>query len=62
MHVLIWPSPYKLVVPAKLQDLRPSPSFTKSSMDFHMTLLKKLDMFCPSVLQFFFFKAAAMFW
>ena len=26
------PTPYKSVVPAKLQDLRPLPSFTKSSM------------------------------
>ena len=35
MHVLIrpWLSPYTSIVPAKLQDLRPSPSFTKSSID-----------------------------
>ena len=35
MHVLIRPRllPYTLIVPAKLQDLRPSPSFTKSSID-----------------------------
>ena len=34
MHVLIRPrsSPYMSIVPAKLQDLRPSPSFTKSSI------------------------------
>ena len=36
MHVLIRPRllPYTSIVPAKLQDLRPSPSFTKSSI-FH---------------------------
>ena len=35
MHVLIWPQllPYTSVVTAKLQDLRPSPSFTKSPID-----------------------------
>ena len=34
MHVLIRPRllPYTSIVPAKLQDLRPSPSFTKSSI------------------------------
>ena len=34
MHVLIRPrlSPYMSIVPTKLQDLRPSPSFTKLSM------------------------------
>ena len=34
MHVLIRPRllPFTSIVPAKLQDLRPSPSFTKSSI------------------------------
>ena len=34
MHVQIWPrlTPYRSVVSAKLEDLRPPPSFTKSSM------------------------------
>ena len=34
MHVLIRPrlSPYTSIVPAKLQHLRPSPSFTKTSI------------------------------
>ena len=48
IHVLIWPrlSPqYTSIVPAKLQDLRPLPSFTKSS--FGRVQLKICFLFVP---------------
>ena len=45
MHVLIRPRllSYTSIVPAKLQDLRPLPSFTKSSMDKHFLAVCKVQ-------------------